>query len=158
MRNRKGRTFNPSTHASEITSHIFLFYHKKAKSQAIFRSAFKFLRFITLFTHYSPFLSSFSSQPASLPFLPPVSSQPATRLSRQRRDLRHRIRRRHSHRAADHRPDSTAGGHTRPKRHGRSCGGHNDCRRTSDPGQSVLRDCWNSLKTGIYYDVDSWWK
>ena len=23
---------------------------------------------------------------------------------------------------------------------------------------SVLRDCWNSLKTGIYYDVDSWWK
>ena len=23
---------------------------------------------------------------------------------------------------------------------------------------AVLRDCWNSMKTGIYYDVDSWWK
>lgn len=23
---------------------------------------------------------------------------------------------------------------------------------------TVLRDCWNSLKTGISYDVDAWWK
>lgn len=21
----------------------------------------------------------------------------------------------------------------------------------------VLKDCWNSLKTGIYYDIDTWW-